>query len=293
DLVLGDPGTRDTVMHALQCCVPDATLLPGAIERLHLADPKVAATLDTVTIHAVERLRQGDTYHYDVDVCDPDGNLVERWQGLRLHAVRKQDGTGPWLPALVGPYLERRVGAFLPDELRCVVRPDDADATGTQARRRQTARAVSWALGTETTVRYRPDGRPEVDADVRISASHAAGVTFAVAGASAAVGCDVELAAARTGDEWAGLIGPDGVALATLLAREQGEELSVAATRVWGAVECLRKNGHARVDLVAEPNGTAGWVALRSGAARVATFVTALNDVGDPVVFTMLAEGSR
>ncbi|MBB5826565.1 type I polyketide synthase [Micromonospora carbonacea] len=293
DLVLGDPGTRDTVMHALQCCVPDATLLPGAIERLHLADPKVAATLDTVTIHAVERLRQGDTYHYDVDVCDADGNLVERWQGLRLHAVRKQDGTGPWLPALVGPYLERRVGAFLPDELRVVVRPDDSDAAGTQARRRQTARAVSWALGTETTVRYRPDGRPEVDGDVRISASHAAGVTVAVAGVSAAVGCDVELAAARSADEWAGLIGADGLALATLLAREQGEDLSVAATRVWGAVECLRKNGHARVDLVAEPNGTAGWVALRSGAARIATFVTTLNDVADPVVFTMLAEGSR
>ncbi|MFI1194865.1 type I polyketide synthase [Micromonospora sp. NPDC020750] len=293
DLVLGDPGTRDTVMHALQCCVPDATLLPGAIERLHLADPKVAATLDTVTIHAVERLRQGDTYHYDVDVCDGDGNLVERWVGLRLHAVRKQDGTGPWLPALVGPYLERRAGAFLPDELRCVVRPDDPDATGTPARRRQTARAVSWALGAETTVRYRPDGKPEVDGDVRISASHGAGVTFAVAGASAAVGCDVELAAARSAEEWEGLIGPDGVALSTLLAREQGEDLSVAATRVWGAVECLRKNGHTRVDLVAEPNGTAGWVALRSGAARVATFVTALNDIGDPVVFTMLAEGVR
>ncbi len=293
DLVLADPGTRDTVMHALQCCVPDATLLPGAIERLYLADPKVAAALDTVTIHAVERSREGDTYYYDVDVCDHDGNLVERWQGLRLHAVRKQDGSGPWLPALVGPYLERRVGAFLPGELRCVVRPDDPEAATTEERRQQTSRAVSWALGAETAVRYRPDGKPEVDADVRISASHGAGVTFVVAGDSAAVGCDVEVATARTAEDWEGLIGSDGLALATLLAREQVEDLSVSATRVWGAIECLRKNGHARVDLVAEPNGPAGWVALRSGSARIATFVTALNDIDEPVVFTMLADGGR
>ncbi|HEY0807168.1 MAG TPA: SDR family NAD(P)-dependent oxidoreductase, partial [Pseudonocardiaceae bacterium] len=35
DFVLGDPGTRDCVMHAIQCCVPDATLLPTAVERLY------------------------------------------------------------------------------------------------------------------------------------------------------------------------------------------------------------------------------------------------------------------
>ena len=292
DLVLGDPGTRDTVMHALQCCVPDATLLPGAIERLYVADPKVTATLDIVTIHAVERLREGDTYYYDVDVCDDDGNLVERWVGLRLHAVRKKDGSGPWLPALVGPYLERRVGGFLPAELRCVVRPDDPGATGTEARREQTGKAVSWALGTGTTVRYRPDGKPEVAGEVGVSASHGAGVTFAVAG-TATVGCDVEVATARTEQEWSDLLGADGFALATLVAREQGEDLSVSATRVWGAIECLRKNGHARVDLAAEPNGPAGWVALRSGTTRIATFATSLLEISDPVVFAMSADRDR
>ena len=292
ELVLGDPGTRDTVMHALQCCVPDATLLPGAIERLHLADAKVAATLDSVTIHALERSREGDTYLYDVDVCDPDGNLVERWVGLRLHAVRKLDGSGPWLPALVGPYLERRVGAFLPTDLRVVVRPDDTQATEVADRREQTRKAVSWALGGDAQVRYRPDGKPEVTGGPQISASHGAGVTVAVTG-PAAVGCDVEVAAGRSDEEWADLLGAENLALARLVAREHGEELSVSATRVWGAVECLRKNGHARVDLAAEPNAPAGWVALRSGTTRIATFTTALQGVDDPVVFAMSADGGR
>jgi enediyne polyketide synthase len=107
------------------------------------------------------------------------------------------------------------------------------------------------------------------------------------------VGCDVELAAQRTAEEWEGLIGPDGLALARLLAREQGEDVSIAATRVWGAVESLRKNGHTRTELVAEPNAPHGWAVLRSGQARITTFATALQGVGDPVVFTVLAEGGR
>jgi len=288
DLLLADPGTRDAVMHALQCCVPDATLLPGAIERLQLADPAVVAGLATVVIHARERQRDGDIYLYDVDVCTEDGAVVERWTGLRLHAVRKLDGTGPWLPALLGPYLERRAGDLLSPGLRVVVRPDDPGAD----RREQTAAAVRWALGSAAQVRYRPDGKPEVSGGREISASHGAGVTMVVAGGGA-VACDVETGITRADRDWAGLIGEDGLELATRLVDEHGDELSVAATRIWGAIESLRKTGHALTGLTIEPAALPHWVTLRAGTARIATFVTALRDVGEPVVFTMLTEGGK
>ncbi|MBV9823641.1 MAG: SDR family NAD(P)-dependent oxidoreductase, partial [Actinobacteria bacterium] len=129
DLVLADPGTRDALMHTIQCCVPDATLLPAGIERLYLADRRRVAGTDTVTLHAVERHRDGDTYLYDLDVRDPAGALVERWEGLRLQAVRKQDGSGPWLAGLLGPYLERRTAPNLGGaNLRCAVLADDQPA---------------------------------------------------------------------------------------------------------------------------------------------------------------------
>src|SRR5262249_5620521 len=65
-LLLGDPGTRDAFMHAIQCCVPNATLLPAGVERLY---PAVAsATGELVTLHALERDRAGDAYTYDLDV---------------------------------------------------------------------------------------------------------------------------------------------------------------------------------------------------------------------------------
>jgi enediyne polyketide synthase len=292
DLVLGDPGTRDALMHSIQCCVPDATLLPAGIERLYLADPDTVRGLERVKLHATERLRDGDTYIYDLDVRDDAGVLVERWEGLRLQAVRKLDGTGPWKPSLLGPYLERRTEVVLPAALRCVVLPDgDKPAKGVAARRRQTSKAAVMALGAGTTVQYRPDGMPEVDGGLKISSSHGAGLTFLVAGEQA-VGCDVEVAARRSDEDWSQLLGKDGFALARLLSGEHGEDLSVSATRVWGALECLRKNGHARTQLIADAKPPLDrWVVLSCGSAKIATFTTAVDAGVDPVVFAMLTDG--
>jgi enediyne polyketide synthase len=108
------------------------------------------------------------------------------------------------------------------------------------------------------------------------------------------VACDVELAATRSDDEWADLLGPDGLALARLLASGRGESLSLAATRVWGAIECLRKTGHATTTLADASGPEPGrWVVLGSGGARIASFTTSLHGVTEPVVFTMLAEGGE
>ncbi|MFH9862956.1 type I polyketide synthase [Streptomyces sp. NPDC017202] len=292
DMVLADPGTRDALMHSLQACVPDATLLPVGIERLHLADPVTAAGGGRVVLHAVERSRDGDTYVYDLDVRDGQGTLVERWTGLTLRAVRKLDGSGPWEPALLGPYLERRAEAVLPAPVRIAVHPDGDDADGGRdARRARTAHALGQALGRPATLRHRPDGRPEVDGGPYVSASHGAGVTLAVAG-ERPVACDVQSVGAHGPHEWEGLLGAGGLALARLIAAEHGEDLSLAATRVWGATECLRKNGRAHVELTVEacPGAPDRWVVLRCGAARIATVPAVLRGAPQPAVFAVLTE---
>nr|AAO25848.1 PksE [Kitasatospora sp. CECT 4991] len=297
ELLLADPGTRDALMHSIQACVPDATLLPVSVERLHLAEAAAARTGRLLFLDARERSRDGDSYLYDLDVRDAAGSPVEQWEGLLLRAVRKQDGSGPWLPALLGPFLERRVEAALGHRVRCVVLPGGEDADGSVAdRRRRTAEAASWALGRTTEVHHRPDGRPELADGRRISSSHAAGVTFTVvADAGRPLACDVEQVAERTAEQWAGLLGPDAERLAHLLAAERGEPLSTAATRVWGAVETLRKAGHAVAALsLADGSGLPpGWVALRGGAHRIVSFVTALDGAADPVAFTVLTGGAR
>jgi enediyne polyketide synthase len=263
-LLLGDPGARDAFMHAIQCCVPNATLLPEGVARIYPGTPRDGTT--RVILSARERHRDGDSYTYDLDVSDPSGVLVERWEGLRLRAVRKQDGSGPWVPALLGPFLERQLAELYPQSPRVVVEPDGPRrALARDGQRKQTAIALSRILGRPTVVRYRRDGKPEVDADVSVSVSHGAGLTLAVA-MPGQVGCDAEAVVSRTANEWQLLLGAEQFALAELVARERGEDLAVSATRVWGAMECLRKVGRALPgSITLGESSPAGWVLLRAG----------------------------
>jgi enediyne polyketide synthase len=282
--VLADPGTRDAVMHAIQCCVPDATLLPEGIERLYLAHPAEADT-EVVVMDARERRQDGDSYTYDIDVLDPAGTVVERWEGLKLRAVRKRGGAGPWVPSLLGSYLERAAERVLGGSRAVVVEPDPV--TGDGDRRTQTELAASRALNRPAGVRYRPDGRPEIDGGT-LSASHGAGVTLAVTGAGR-LACDVETAVDRSAQDWADLLGPAQLAVRDLVAAETGESVAVASTRIWSALECLRKTGVTSQALTLDRVEPEGWVVLSDGDARIATWVTTLNDCADDVVFALLA----
>jgi enediyne polyketide synthase len=290
ELLLGNPGVRDAFMHAIQCCVPNATLLPAAVERLYPADP--ADPAEVVVLHATERHRVGDTYTYDLDICTPEGRIVERWEGLRLQAVRKTDASGPWIPALLGPYLERQLAGFLPLHPRCAVEADPTDGGDTAARRRQTEAAVSRMLE-GPVLSHRADGKPELSSQrAGVSASHGAGVTLAVVGPER-VGCDAEAVHELSEQDWQGLLGAEQLALARLIQRERGESLSIAATRVWGAVECLRKIGRAVPGPITLAQSHAdGWVSLDSGPAKIATFATRLMDQAQLSVFTVLTEGT-
>ncbi|SCL34398.1 enediyne polyketide synthase [Micromonospora nigra] len=290
DLLLGDPGVRDALMHGNQVCVPDATLLPAGVERIRPGGAAVTGRRD-LRFCATERSRDGDTYVYDIALRTADGEVVERWDGLRLRAVRKQDGRGPWVPALLGPYLERSLGDLVGAQVAVAVRPDTGGDAGTgdhvARRRSRTAAAAAQVLGRPVEVSYRPDGRPEMPGDGTLSAAHGGDLTLCVAG-TGLLGCDVEPVAARPAADWAALLGGHA-GLAGLVATETGEGPDTAATRVWTALECLQKAGRQSTDpLSLQPSPRPGWSVFASGDATVATFVTAVRDRPAPLVFAVL-----
>jgi enediyne polyketide synthase len=289
--VLADPGTRDAVMHAIQCCVPDATLLPEGIEKLYLAD-RAEQDAEFVVMDARERGQDGDSYTYDIDVRTPDGTVVERWQGLTLRAVRKRDGAGPWVPSLLGSYVERSAERVLGGSRAVVVEPDAVvEGKSTKDDRRERTRlAASRVFGREVTVHYRPDGRPEIEdaGGVTISASHGAGLTVVVAG-DGRIACDVEAVEHRGASDWADLLGAGQLPVRDAVVAETGESPDVSATRVWSAQECLRKIGVTTQALTVDRVDPDGWVVLSDGDARIATWVTTVNGCTDQVVFAVLS----
>ncbi|WP_409239994.1 SDR family NAD(P)-dependent oxidoreductase [Streptomyces sp. PA5.6] len=290
-LLLADPAARDAFMHALQVCVPDSTLLPSRIGRVR-SFPQRSKTGE-VTLAAAERAHEGNTYVYDVVVRDEHGALVAIWESLELTAVPSQHTGRAWTPELLGPYLQRRLDDVLPEPVRlAVVRDHPAAPSGSDrgrgtvagpgsarripSRRAVTERALAAAFGHPVALRHRPDGRPETTEPM--SATHGPGLTAAVA-SSRPVGCDIEAVRERTMEQWRGLLGLSGVALAEMCSTAAGESFATAATRVWSAREAVMKLGVTVTQPKLILDGRAhddGWLVLRHGRDLVWTFTATL-----------------
>jgi enediyne polyketide synthase len=258
-------------------------ILPVGVGRLEVAPRQ---TTEECVVHARERAFDGQTFTYDVEVKGTDGSLWERWSGLRLRVI---DGTafqGPWAAALVGPYVERRVRELLPGSAISVTAERDAAAC---ERRLRSDRAIRSLLGRNVKVARRPDGRPEVSSRQHVSVSHCRELTLAVAGGRQ-LACDVEEVETRGASVWGDLLGPEGFALASTVARLSGDGLDGAATRVWTARECLKKAGasDAAPLTLASVEGD-GWVKLESSHYLVMTYAAELIGSEKQLIFTVLA----
>jgi len=285
NLLLGDPGARDATIHALQVCVPHLTLLPIAIERfVPLAIPDASAPR---FLHARERSAANGTFIYDLEVTNAEGQCIERWQGLHLRAVGGMKVTGPWSPQLFGPYLERALADLLP---KAAVRVAIEQAPAL-TRRQRSAQGFQQILGQAAVIQYRADGKPETMGAQSISAAHAGGISLVVAGREP-IGCDLELVVERPEAGWQALLTPARFDLAQRITQEIGENLDVAATRIWSAGECLKKVGAAldtpllyhssskpAAQSLATPLSTipADWVLLSAGLFRIVTFVVTMD----------------
>jgi len=274
--ILGNPAARDAALHAIQACIPHQRIVPTGIERLVILRNESGPRF----VRAKERFRHGSLFVYDVEVTDAQGEVVERWDGLLLRAVEEIDARDAWPDALVGPYLERRL-----EEIADVAPVRVALECGLREERPASSDAViQQALGKAARIWRRPDRKPVFFGEEGISAAHANDFTLAVAGASG-VACDIEEVAARTEDVWRDLLGEEKLRLADRMARERAESLDAAATRLWTALECLKKIGQpVSAPLVLESSTDDGWTLLRSGALTICTCAVMVRGNSAPLV---------
>jgi enediyne polyketide synthase len=280
-LVLGDAAARDAGLHAVQACVPHAVLLPVGVKRLYAATFK---SDEELLVHAQRRWVKGATYCYDVDLFTPDGIFRERWEELQLRRVA--DAPNRSLPdPMVAAFLEWRIEETIPSSAVAAAFDRDQDAD----RRCRSERAIQKALKSRQPLCWRADGKPVLQAagTMAVSAAHSNGLTLAVAGPKP-VACDLEPVRARSEQTWRDLLGRDRCSLAELIAREAGEDFQTAATRVWTALESLKK-AEAPEDvplvLLSCSREKQGCVSLAASGLRIATSIVQFRD--DPMQFAV------
>jgi enediyne polyketide synthase len=282
-LLLGDAAARDAALHAVQACVPHAVLLPIGVKRLYAAPLNISSE-EGLLVHAQRRWVEGATYCYDVELRTTEGILRERWEELQLRRV----GDAPsrsWPDPLVAAFLEWRVEETLPSFTVAAAFDRDQAAN----RRSRSERAIQTALTSRQPVRWRADGKPEVPSAgvMSVSAAHANGLTLAVAGPKP-VACDLEAVRARSAQTWRDLLGRDRCSLAELIASEAGEDFQTAATRVWTALESLKKAEapeDAPLVLLSCSHEKQGCVSLAASGLRIATAIVQFRD--DPTQFAV------
>ncbi len=294
-LLLGDTGARDAVIHALQACVPHATILPTGIEKLTIYGVN-SSKIQFVS--AQEREHFDDTFIYDLTVFDAEGNILEIWQGLELQIIKHKNADDPWISHLLPPYLERNIKTVVPDANLTLIIDEDATVERRVRSNRTLQQLSSHPSHTPHPphlVTRRTDGKPEIPSEA-VSVSHTGALTLVFKGGS---GCDVEPVTERSGMVWHDLLGTHYLALADIIAAYKGESLNVSATRIWTAKECLKKAGmmvDAPLMLMSRKagsqpkNNNAQVVWLTAGETVIGTFLVSVKGFETPLVFAVLVE---
>lgn len=283
-VLLGDPATRDAAIHSIQACLPHATLLPIGVENISIFENRAAVPN---LVHAKEISQLENIFTYDLQLLDVQGKILEVWKGLRLQLVNGTNFTGGWIEPLLAVYLERKVAEILENpQLSVAIEREEANLS----RRERSLKAMQSAFGEKVQVVYRTDGKPEALNGECVSASHTGATTLAIS-APNLVACDIEPIAERDDEDWANLLGAEGMKLAETLSREIAEDFHTSATRVWTLKECLQKAEiGARETPVFSSMTNDGWVKFEYRNLRLASSVVRLQNAESEMVCSFLSE---
>jgi enediyne polyketide synthase len=290
DLKLGDAGARDAAIHALQACIPQATILPVGIEKLTIYQVN-----DQVNhqVTAIEREHDGERFIYDLWVTTESGTILEVWQGLTLQIIQKKPLQSLWLTELLPAYLERclreNIPSFNNSDFSLIF-----DQDGTVEPRIRSDRALAHLTATTELIRRRLDGKPDDINGKFVSVSHCQDLTLAIT-ANTPLACDLEIITPRNPDLWRDLLRQETLALAQLLTRETNESFDTIATRLWAAKECLKKVGAMPNAALAFTQATEQVIWFQSVIVlekqlnlAIATFVITLHNFDSPLVIALL-----
>lgn len=263
ELVLGDPGSRDAALHALQVCIPHTTIIPVAIEKIQFID---AHCQGPWVLHAQERSHKDDLYTYDLQLIAKNGQLREVWRGVKLKKIAAKQYQ-QWLDDLLPAYLERQMETINQGQKIHI-----AVSRNTQLDNKQRGiQAIQSALRDRQAIYYSASGKPQVKG-FYVSVAHSENLSLAVS-ATKTVSCDIERVTERKSDFWQAALGEIGFGLAEQLS--ENKHYNGSMTRLWTALECLKKAG-LPLDiplLIQSISNEDDWVVLQAGQYKIGSTI--------------------
>lgn len=258
-LLLGDPYFRDVLLQSVQLTIPQDICLPIHIDTVQLFRHPAADTGARV-VTALLLHREGDEYIAEVIATNEQGHIVEQIMGYRLRILEKHTNN-PTAGELAFPETrdQRDLSAVL-DAIskRGITMPAVAlgytpnlQSKPKHQRLQQEYPIVAQALqqklelssaqSLDFGIRSLPSGKPELTgiAGLDLSLSHCDRYCLASVGESPQ-GCDIEVITPRSLEDWGALLGASRRRVVEELVR-QGDTRDRAGTRIWSALEAVRK----------------------------------------------------
>ena len=275
--LLGDPYCRDSLLQSGQLVIPQALCLPIHIKRLELHQLKHHHEGEFIGV-ITPQAQDGQTYFSDVVLMTQSGEVLEKLHRYQSRILDHQPDH-PTAAELANPSERdttrvQQVLAQYADEFK-LTPPALALAYGPDlhqfsvAERRQYEQpifqqAIAQRMESDAAmpdIQWTATGKPmtvqTAGPALEVSLTHDAQLCLVVA-EHTPQGCDIEPIVHRSRTDWLALL---SVARNDLLEQliAQGDELDVAGTRLWCAVEALQKaSGDSHIGLTVKRASQAG-----------------------------------
>jgi enediyne polyketide synthase len=257
--LLGDPYFRDVLLQSMQLNIPQDICLPVQIDEIEiLAHPSMAQGDRIIT--AILNEQQDREYICEVIATTPNGQIVEHLKGYRLR-ILEEHPENPTAIELANPNardeakVKQILGTVCPQlgivepAIALDYQPNLGRKTKQQRRvleRPLIARTLQDQLKTKQVNFNRKtlaSGKPQLVgsevAGLDLSLSHDSHYCLCSIGQTPQ-GCDIESITHRNVEDWDALLGTTRQdILKTLMS--QGDERDIAGTRIWSAIEAIRK----------------------------------------------------
>lgn len=256
--ILGDPYYRDSLIHSVQVMIPQDLCLPIGIESLEINQFNAYESESCFGL-AINQGQKDRQYNTTVLAMNPQGAVIEKLEGYQVRVLERREDY-PTAEEIADPSErdEQRLQSELyrrSPELKVAVPAlslvylPGLHSLSVEERHQCELPIFEKTLKKQTSqpfqIKWLDSGKPVVEGlkedSLEISLSHDDQFCLCVADRFLQ-GCDLAPITHRSQADWLALLGNAREPLMRqLLLSRQAESVDVAGTRIWGALEALRK----------------------------------------------------